>query len=154
MKQRSVALGVGCFKLNVDAALNADYGKFGAGLVFRNDHDIIVHVAALQLTGTGSVDVAKARAIFEGFSMAIGKGLLPLVIGSDSLGVVNLCLGKVSSRNDIVNIVKNIQFLLNRYVMYQFLLFLDLVTWWHILLPNMQCVYIILFYEILIFQVG
>ncbi|KAK2657193.1 hypothetical protein Ddye_010245 [Dipteronia dyeriana] len=46
---------LGSFKLNVDVALNTSNGRFGTGLVFRNDKGSIVDAAAVRLNGSGSV---------------------------------------------------------------------------------------------------
>ncbi|KAK0604200.1 hypothetical protein LWI29_013069 [Acer saccharum] len=59
--------GRGSFKLNVDVAFNTSNGRFGAGLVFRDDRGSIVDAAAVRLNGSGSVEVAEAGAILEGF---------------------------------------------------------------------------------------
>ncbi|KAK1586514.1 hypothetical protein Q3G72_003353 [Acer saccharum] len=63
---------LGTFKLNVDVAFNTINGRFGAGLVFRDDRGLIVDAAAVRLNGSGSVEVAEAGAILEGFSLAVG----------------------------------------------------------------------------------
>ncbi|KAK1584355.1 hypothetical protein Q3G72_032252 [Acer saccharum] len=104
----------GTFKVNVDAALDLERGKFEAGIVIRDHTGRILKVAALVFEGRVSVDIAEAKAIYEGLMLAKQSGLLPLSIESDSLTVVKLCNGEISTRSDVFNVISDIQIVVNR----------------------------------------
>ncbi|KAK3218023.1 hypothetical protein Dsin_011993 [Dipteronia sinensis] len=80
----------GCFKLNVDAAMNLYGGRYEVGIVFRDDQGVVVEAAALSFNGVVSVDVAKANAVLKGLLLAEDAGLFPLIVESDALGMINL----------------------------------------------------------------
>ncbi|KAK1591233.1 hypothetical protein Q3G72_004378 [Acer saccharum] len=69
---------LGCYKMNVDAALAKE--KSRAGLVCRNDKGVVIGAAALVFDGLVSVEVAKAMTILEGLLLAMNNGWLPLCI--------------------------------------------------------------------------
>ncbi|KAK0608186.1 hypothetical protein LWI29_026932 [Acer saccharum] len=85
--------------------VDARSSKYGAGIVFRHEHEILVEAVAMVFQGVVSVEMVEAKAIFEGFAMAVRLGRLPLCIESDALGVVNLCNKIGSSNGDIDNII-------------------------------------------------
>ncbi|KAK0593112.1 hypothetical protein LWI29_031181 [Acer saccharum] len=76
---------LGAFKLNVDAALNGDKGRYGAGTVIRNDKGKVVITTALSFKGKVLVDIVEAEAILEGILMAEKFGIFPLCIELDAL---------------------------------------------------------------------
>ncbi|KAK3218314.1 hypothetical protein Dsin_012284 [Dipteronia sinensis] len=100
----------GCFKLNVDAAVITGGGRYGVGIVFRDDHGVVVEAAALSFIGTVSVEVAKAKAkaILEVLLFAEDMGLFPLMVESDALGVIKLCKEEFVSVGEIDNIISDI----------------------------------------------
>ncbi|KAK3226416.1 hypothetical protein Dsin_006278 [Dipteronia sinensis] len=89
-------------------------GRFGAGIVIRDSMGRILKAAALIFNGRVSVDIAKAKAIYEGLLLAEESGLHPLVVESDSINVVRLCRGEIDSRGDMCNVINDIQILLAR----------------------------------------
>ncbi|KAK2638334.1 hypothetical protein Ddye_026129 [Dipteronia dyeriana] len=50
-----------CFKLNVDAAMDIDGGRYGVGIIFRDDHGVVVEAVALSFCGVVSVEVTEAK---------------------------------------------------------------------------------------------
>ncbi|KAK0583850.1 hypothetical protein LWI29_003986 [Acer saccharum] len=104
----------GTYKVNVDAALDLERGKFGAGIVIRDHSGRILKAAALVVEGRVSIDIAEAKAVYEGLMLAKQSGLLPLSIESDSLTVVKLCNGEISTRSDVFNVISDIQIVVNR----------------------------------------
>ncbi|TXG67779.1 hypothetical protein EZV62_009054 [Acer yangbiense] len=104
----------GTIKINVDAALDVGRNRFSAGIVIRDSSGRILKAAALVFKGRTSVDIAEAKAIYEGILLATTSGLQSLSIESDSLNVVRLCNGEISTRNDVFNVICDIQFLLSR----------------------------------------
>ncbi|KAL5778514.1 hypothetical protein ACOSQ2_009251 [Xanthoceras sorbifolium] len=101
------------FKLNVDASCDVLSGCSGLGVVVRNVSGIVVFAAAVPLKFCGDVEVAKARAILAGIQLAAERGLLPLLVETDSLNVFRLCNGDLLSRSDVENIIFDIQFLMS-----------------------------------------
>ncbi|KAK1563015.1 hypothetical protein Q3G72_020842 [Acer saccharum] len=105
---------IGTFKVNVDAALDLGRGRFGAGIVIRDNTGRILKATALVFDGRVSADIAEAKAIYEGLLLAKKSGLHPLSIESDSLNVVRLCKCEITTRSDVFNVIRDVQILLNR----------------------------------------
>ncbi|KAL5740942.1 hypothetical protein ACOSQ2_030122 [Xanthoceras sorbifolium] len=103
----------GVFKLNVDASVVSGLGCYGVGLIFRDDSGFPVLVKSQLCSGSISVEVAEARAVLEGVSLAVELAFFPLSIESDSLSVVQLCRGDWISRGDVGHVIGNILSLLN-----------------------------------------
>ncbi|KAK0579618.1 hypothetical protein LWI29_028787 [Acer saccharum] len=61
-------------------ALDGDKGRYGAGLVERNDKGEVVLVAALSFKRKASVDIAEAKTVLEGILLAEEFGLFPLAL--------------------------------------------------------------------------
>ncbi|KAL5744461.1 hypothetical protein ACOSQ2_027577 [Xanthoceras sorbifolium] len=98
------------FKFNVDAAVDAASGKFGVGIVARDQWGCLKSAAALIFPSFFSVAVAKARAVFEGFKLAVSSSLSSFFVESDSLEIVKLCGGFSSTRCEVDSIVQDILF--------------------------------------------
>ncbi|KAL5814340.1 hypothetical protein ACOSQ4_024981 [Xanthoceras sorbifolium] len=98
------------FKFNVDAAVDAASGKFGVGIVARDQWGCLKSAAALIFPSFFSVAVAEARAVFEGFKLAVSSSLSPFFVESDSLEIVKLCGGFSSTRCEVNSIVQDILF--------------------------------------------
>ncbi|KAL5741976.1 hypothetical protein ACOSP7_028708 [Xanthoceras sorbifolium] len=103
----------GVFKLNVDASVVSGLSCYGVGLIFRDDSGFPVLVKSQLCSGSISVEVAEARAVLEGVSLAVELAFFPLSIESDSLSVVQLCRGDWISRGDVGHVIGNILSLLN-----------------------------------------
>ncbi|KAL5824915.1 hypothetical protein ACOSQ3_020978 [Xanthoceras sorbifolium] len=86
------------FKLNVDASVFKSGFQVGAGSIVRRSDDNLVLAAA---------------SVFRG-----ARGLFPLLIESYSLNIVNLYLGKSFFRNEIMNVIQDIQLLLVKFPSY------------------------------------
>ncbi|KAL5758479.1 hypothetical protein ACOSP7_021090 [Xanthoceras sorbifolium] len=90
----------GVFKLNVDASVFKGGRQVGTGSVVSRSDGSLVFAAA------------SALAVLDGLSLATSKGLLPLLDECDALNVVNLYLGIISSRLEIMNVIRDIRRLL------------------------------------------
>ncbi|KAL5767136.1 hypothetical protein ACOSP7_013710 [Xanthoceras sorbifolium] len=101
------------FKLNVDASCDMLSGCLSLGMVVRNATGIAVFVAVVPLKFRADVEVAEARAILAGIQLAGQRGLLPLLVETDSLNVSRLYNGDLLSRSDVDNIIFNIQSLMS-----------------------------------------
>ncbi|KAK2652231.1 hypothetical protein Ddye_012087 [Dipteronia dyeriana] len=95
----------GNFKLNVDATLDFDNCRYGAGVVIRDDRGTVVVAATLSFVGTVSIDIDEAKTILEGLLLANNFGLFQVSVESDALEVVGLCNRKSNSFGDIDNII-------------------------------------------------
>ncbi|KAL5848629.1 hypothetical protein ACOSQ4_006642 [Xanthoceras sorbifolium] len=98
------------FKVNVDAAVDSVLGRFGIGIAVRDQQGCLKAAAALAFPDFFSVVAAEAKAVLEGFRLAIGSGFSPFCIESDSLQVVNLCSGLSSSRCEEDSVIQDILF--------------------------------------------
>ncbi|KAH7526808.1 hypothetical protein JRO89_XSUnG0053100 [Xanthoceras sorbifolium] len=101
------------FKLNVDASCDVLSGCSGLGMVVRNATGLAVFAAAVPLKFCTDVEVAYARAILAGIQLTVQRGLLPLLVETDSLNVSRLCNGDILSRSDVENIIFDIQSLMS-----------------------------------------
>ncbi|KAL5865275.1 hypothetical protein ACOSQ3_002789 [Xanthoceras sorbifolium] len=101
------------FKLNVDASCDVLSGCSGLEVAVRNAYGIAVFAAAVPLKFCGDVEVAEAKAILAGIQLAAKRGLLPLLVETNSLNVSHLCNGDLLSRSDIENIIFDIQSLMS-----------------------------------------
>ncbi|KAL5733978.1 hypothetical protein ACOSP7_031839 [Xanthoceras sorbifolium] len=98
------------FKFNVDAAVDTASGRFSVGVVARDQWGCLKSAVALVFPGFFSVAAAEARAVFEGFRLAVSTDLSPFFVESDSFEIVNLCRGLSSSRCEVDSIVQDILF--------------------------------------------
>ncbi|KAL5779745.1 hypothetical protein ACOSQ2_010482 [Xanthoceras sorbifolium] len=96
------------FKFNVDAAVDTASGRFGVGIVARDQWGCLKSAAALIFPSFFSVAAAEARAIFEGFKLAVSSNLSHFFVESDSLKIVQLCGGFSSTRCEVDSIVQDI----------------------------------------------
>ncbi|KAL5738403.1 hypothetical protein ACOSP7_031164 [Xanthoceras sorbifolium] len=101
------------FKLNVNASCDVLSGCSGLRVVVRNATGIAVFAAAVPLKFYANVEVAEARAILTGIQLAAERGLLPLLVETDSLNVSCLCNEDLLSRSDVENIIFDIQSLMS-----------------------------------------
>ncbi|KAL5754888.1 hypothetical protein ACOSP7_023108 [Xanthoceras sorbifolium] len=101
------------FKLNLDASCDMLSGCSALGVVVRNATGLAVFAAVVPLKFCADVEVAEARAILAGIQLAAQRGLLPLLVETDSLNVSHLCNGDLLSRSDVENIIFDIQSLMS-----------------------------------------
>ncbi|KAL5765268.1 hypothetical protein ACOSQ2_017862 [Xanthoceras sorbifolium] len=85
------------FKLNVDTSCDMLSSCSGLGVVMRNATGIAVFAAVVPLK----------------FCADVERGLLPLLVETDSLNVSRLCNGNLLSRSDVENIIFDIQSLMS-----------------------------------------
>ncbi|KAL5794905.1 hypothetical protein ACOSP7_003499 [Xanthoceras sorbifolium] len=82
--------------------------QVGAGSVMRNSDGNLVLAAATVFRSGFVVDVAETLVILDGWRLATARGLIPLLVESDALSVVNLCLDISSSKLEIMNVIHDI----------------------------------------------
>ncbi|KAL5798867.1 hypothetical protein ACOSQ2_003687 [Xanthoceras sorbifolium] len=85
--------------------------QVGAGSVMQNSDGKLVLAAATVFRSGFVVDVAETLAILDGWRLATARGLIPLLVESDALSVVNLCLDISSSKLEIMNVIHDIYLL-------------------------------------------
>jgi ribonuclease HI len=95
--------------VNVDAAIDLVNHRMGIGVVIRDCNGCLLLAKAISKNYVQEVDIAEASAVLIGIQTAIERGWENLRIETDSLSVVNLCLGKSESMNDIANIIADIK---------------------------------------------
>ncbi|KAK3212816.1 hypothetical protein Dsin_017522 [Dipteronia sinensis] len=78
------------YKINTDAAIKVQDNCVGVGIVIRNHCGLIMGSSAQRIEANFSPRIAEAVAILHGIVFAKDMELLPAVVGSDALGVVNL----------------------------------------------------------------
>ncbi|KAK3198140.1 hypothetical protein Dsin_021555 [Dipteronia sinensis] len=76
--------------LECDAAIKVPDNCVGVGIVIRNHCGLIMGSSAQRIEANFSSQIAEAVAILRGIVFAKDMGLLPAVVESDALGVVNL----------------------------------------------------------------
>ncbi|KAK3221602.1 hypothetical protein Dsin_008627 [Dipteronia sinensis] len=78
------------YKINVEAAIKVQDNCVGVGIVICNHCGLIMGSSAQRIDVNFSIQIAEAVAILRGIVFAKDMGLLPAVVESDALGVVNL----------------------------------------------------------------
>ncbi|KAK3229054.1 hypothetical protein Dsin_000935 [Dipteronia sinensis] len=76
--------------MNIDAALDAESGRVGVGIIIRNHLGEVMASSAQSVDAGYSPQVAEALAIFRGLIFARDSGLLPCSVESDAQVIVNL----------------------------------------------------------------
>ncbi|XP_059291735.1 uncharacterized protein LOC132045209 [Lycium ferocissimum] len=79
----------GCFKCNTAGASRVNLGLCSAVFCVRNERGDLVEAGARKLQDTTNI-VAKASAIQDGLEYCISNHLVPVVIESDSLIMINI----------------------------------------------------------------
>ncbi|KAL5838745.1 hypothetical protein ACOSQ3_015914 [Xanthoceras sorbifolium] len=67
----------GAFKLNVDTSVVSGLGCYGLGLIFRDNFGFPVLAKSQLCSGSISMEVAEARAVLEGVSLALELAFFP-----------------------------------------------------------------------------
>ncbi|KAL5780528.1 hypothetical protein ACOSQ2_011265 [Xanthoceras sorbifolium] len=98
--------------MNVDTTLEKCGGRFGAGIVVRDDLGVVHAAAAFVFPGSPSVDSTEAKAIWYGLKLAVDNGWPLSSIESNSLTVVKVCKGELCTLNEVDNVICDIQSLL------------------------------------------
>ncbi|XP_060190574.1 uncharacterized protein LOC132619802 [Lycium barbarum] len=78
----------GCFKCNTDEASRDNLGLCSAAFCVRNERGDLMEAGARKLQDTTNI-VAEASAIQDGLEYCISNHLVPVVIESDSLTMIN-----------------------------------------------------------------
>lgn len=89
------------FQLNSDAAIHKTKGVAGLGVVIRNARGEFMAASTSQSSYFGDIEFAEASAILKGIKLVEDLGFLPLLIESDSVNVISLISGKISSQLEI-----------------------------------------------------
>ncbi|XP_024046754.1 uncharacterized protein LOC112101070 [Citrus clementina] len=88
----------GCFKDNVDAAINVSNQKAGLGVVIGNSMGKVVAAAVQGALYRGEVTCMEAEAVLFDIQSAHQADCFPMIIESDSKEVVDLSLNKKTSK--------------------------------------------------------
>ncbi|KAK2661231.1 hypothetical protein Ddye_007764 [Dipteronia dyeriana] len=102
----------GGFKVNTDAALDAQAGHIGVGIIRNDVGDVMASSAQKVLVGF-LVPVAGAVAILKGMQFACESGLNPSIFESDAQGVVNIINSRVPPLSEIGMVIYDILRLLD-----------------------------------------
>ncbi|KAK2634425.1 hypothetical protein Ddye_029217 [Dipteronia dyeriana] len=74
----------------------------------RDSRGVVVNSATLVFRVFVTSEIAEAKAVFKGISLAFECGLFPFIVESNDLGAVNLCNGCSFSARDVANIITDI----------------------------------------------
>ncbi|KAK2649623.1 hypothetical protein Ddye_017112 [Dipteronia dyeriana] len=99
---------VDTFKVNVDAAIQADKQLVGVGLIVRQSNGLVLVASAQCFTACFSPLVAEAVAILRGLQCAVSCGFYPVVLDSDAKWVVDLINSGNETQAEIGAIVEDI----------------------------------------------
>ncbi|KAL5807551.1 hypothetical protein ACOSQ3_030439 [Xanthoceras sorbifolium] len=98
----------GCYKHNSDASTDYPNKLVGLGAIIRNDQGLVMAASTRKIRAGISVDSAEALAVLSGIQLAHEAGIYPIVVESDSKGVVDLLNGSGKSRTELGLIVSRI----------------------------------------------
>ncbi|KAK1571513.1 hypothetical protein Q3G72_018476 [Acer saccharum] len=98
----------GFFKINTDAAIDTAGGRSGLGVIIRDCKGLVMASACYGISASLQPQIAEAMAIFRGILLAFSSGLLPALLESDALSVVNEINAKEPSFADVGVVVSDI----------------------------------------------
>ncbi|KAH9759717.1 putative reverse transcriptase/RNA-dependent DNA polymerase [Citrus sinensis] len=104
----------GWYKVNVDAAIRPSNQTAGLGVVIRDSRAKVVAAAVQNTIYKGDVECMEAEAINFGIQVAQSTNFLPMIIESDSKGVVDLACNRKGSITEIFWKIATIQDSLKR----------------------------------------
>ncbi|KAK1583511.1 hypothetical protein Q3G72_024450 [Acer saccharum] len=96
------------FKVNVDAAVDKSKGIFSLGVVARDRTGKLLWAGAKCFNGFIDAEIAEMLAILEGVHLAISENLNPVIVESEAVNAINLCLGNSLSRCEVDNIAQDV----------------------------------------------
>ncbi|KAH9717156.1 putative reverse transcriptase/RNA-dependent DNA polymerase [Citrus sinensis] len=104
----------GWYKVNVDAAIRPSNQTAGLGVVIRDSRAKVVAAAVQNTIYKGDVECMEAEAINFGIQVAQSTNFLPMIIESNSKGVVDLACNRKGSITEIFWKIATIQDSLKR----------------------------------------
>ncbi|KAK1551128.1 hypothetical protein Q3G72_030748 [Acer saccharum] len=78
------------FKINSDAAMDVKLGKVGVGIIIRNVRGDVLSSSPQPISAGFGVQIAECVALLRGLQLGVSLGLVPCIVESDALTVVNL----------------------------------------------------------------
>ncbi|KAK2662822.1 hypothetical protein Ddye_001396 [Dipteronia dyeriana] len=103
------------FKVNVDAAIQADNQLVGVSLIVRKSNGLVLVSSAQCFTACFSPPVAEAVAILRGLQCVINCGLYPTMLENDAKWVVDLINSGNETQDEIGAIIEDIVALSNQF---------------------------------------
>ncbi|XP_071723826.1 uncharacterized protein [Rutidosis leptorrhynchoides] len=79
----------GFYKLNCDAAVFPQLGKWGLGSVIRDHNATVIRCSTSFRDGIHDIGLAESSAILEGISLALSVGIERIIVESDALVIIN-----------------------------------------------------------------
>ncbi|KAL5779271.1 hypothetical protein ACOSQ2_010008 [Xanthoceras sorbifolium] len=105
----------GQLKLNTDAALNSSRCKTGLGAVLRNHMGEVLLSGMFSFDGVLKLDIAEAKALLFGVSMALDGGFSSFLIESDVTSIINYLISGILPSSEIDVVLENILLLLESF---------------------------------------
>ncbi|KAK2653232.1 hypothetical protein Ddye_013088 [Dipteronia dyeriana] len=106
---------VGLVKINTDETIDAGSGKVGICIIIRNGDGKVIASGAQVVLARFSPLVAESVALLKGLQLGLSVGVLPCVIESDALGVVNLVTVGHPSRSDVGLVIQDVLQILKQF---------------------------------------
>ncbi|KAK2661569.1 hypothetical protein Ddye_000143 [Dipteronia dyeriana] len=98
----------GLFKINTDAVLSEKDKASGLRVVISDNKGRVMAFLCRNVGGYYEPCIAEAMAIRRGFRLAMESGLVPVVLESDALEVVNLLQSKIVPNSELGVIIHDI----------------------------------------------
>lgn len=95
--------------MNVDAAVSSKADYAGIGVLVRNSAGDVMAASTFQVLFLGDVEFVEAITVQKGTQFATDIGLVPAIIESDSLNVVNLIGNKITNKCEVGWLISDIQ---------------------------------------------
>lgn len=95
--------------MNVDAAVSSKADYAGIGVLVRNSAGDVMAASTFQVLFLGDVEFVEAITVQKGIQFATDIGLVPAIIESDSLNVVNLIGNKITNKCEVGWLISDIQ---------------------------------------------
>ncbi|KAK3193688.1 hypothetical protein Dsin_024998 [Dipteronia sinensis] len=107
-KVKIFAPELGTFKINTDVALATEDGLSGFEVVIRDDKRYVRASTCDGVKANYPPQIEEALAIYKGILLAVNTGLLPAVLKSDSLTVVNDIRSQAPNSADVGVVISDI----------------------------------------------
>lgn len=104
--------GMGWMKLNVDGSYDATVGTGGIGAILRNSSGEVIFSACGKLNCCGGTLEAELLACREGLAMTLQWTLLPIIVETDCLEMVQMIHAKEAVLSELAFLVREIKCLL------------------------------------------
>ncbi|KAK3189322.1 hypothetical protein Dsin_028883 [Dipteronia sinensis] len=98
----------GFLKINTNAAIDRERQVVGVGIIVQNHLGRVIASSSQWISASYSPLTAEAVAVLRGIALAVATGLVPFVLETDTLGLVNLVKAGMPNQADVGLVIGDI----------------------------------------------